>query len=194
MKLIAAAKMIWNNLPLAYDEDVEESELARGFGILIFEIPFISSGKVSTSLLDKHGFRFSTYCAEHFHSRQRSGRAIIAAYKRGRLTFEKLCEMLREFAMVHYVTSEENIRLAQIQKNHPDLSWEEQYALGGIVLVDDRGPAPVWYWRNYIIDGAEYTNIRDASEATSLGFDVIRNRCNSNARKWNNYKVVKETK
>lgn len=194
MKLVAAAKMIMSLLPLIDDEDITEVELAREIGITIFEIPFIPSGKVSTSLLDSHGFRSATYCAEHFHSRQRSGRAIINAYREGTLSFERLCSMLRMFAMVHYVTSEENMRLAQIQKNYSDLSWEEQYALANIVLVDDKGTAPVWYWRNYTIDGVQYSNIKDASEATGLGFDTLRHRCTSKARKWDNYKVTKEVK
>lgn len=162
-----------------------DNYLARGIGNIIFDISITKSGYVSKSLVDEYGFRSSSFCPDHFHSRQQVGIRIVKENP----SFDKIIEILTEASMVHLVTSEENIRLSPIQngKDTREKSWQDQYILAGIDLVRDKGTAPVYFYNVYSIDGVEYSNIQLASQATGLSWDVIRKRCSSQARKWNNY-------
>ena len=124
---------------------VDDKTLARCIGTMIFDIPMTRSGLVSESLTDKYGYRpsISKCCLEHFHSRQQSGYKIIDMM-RGECSFEEIVSFLKTATMAHLTTSEENIRLSKIQ-NHPatkDLSWQDQYKLAGIKLVEDKGTMP----------------------------------------------------
>lgn len=127
------------------DEFVDDAVLARAIGTVIFDIPTTRSGMVSSSLLDEYGYRPSiAQCTlEHYHSRNESGYHIIGMMRDGK-TFKELVAYLREASMVHLTTQQENIELSKIQ-NHPltkDLTWQEQYDLAGIELVEDPGCMP----------------------------------------------------
>lgn len=142
-KLIQISKII--NLMTKSADEIEHKILARAIGTVIFDIPVTKSGMVSVGLIDEYGFRPSiAKCTkEHFHSRNESGYQIIKMMTSGG-TFDELCEYLSECSMVHLTTKEENITLSGIQ-NHPltkHLTWEEQYELAGIELVEDPGTMP----------------------------------------------------
>jgi hypothetical protein len=140
-KLVDIAKLI----VLTAGANVSDKVKARAIGTMIYDIPTKRSGLVSTALLDKYGYRPAiTKCTqEHFHSRNETGVAIIEMVARN-AAFESILDHLSESVMVHLTTKEENIRLSAIQ-NHPvtkDLTWQEQYDLAGIELVEDPGTMP----------------------------------------------------
>ena len=164
---------------------VPDNNLARAIGTVIYDISTTKSGFVSKSIIDEYGFRSSSFCEEHYHSRQQTGNRIV----NDNPSFNDIVSILTEATKVHLVTSEENIRLSPIQNSQEtkDKSWQEQYSLAGIELVRDRGTAPRYFYDIYIIDDIEYENIQLASDATGLPWDVIRKRCSSKAKKWNNY-------
>lgn len=125
---------------------VEDKILARAIGTVIFDIPTTKSGMVSVDLLDEYGFRpsVSKCTEEHFHSRNESGYHIIDMMRSG-ADYNDLCEFLLEATTVHLTTKSENIKLSAIQ-NHPvtkDLTWQEQYEMAGIELVEDPGTMPI---------------------------------------------------
>ena len=125
---------------------VDDQVLARCIGTMLFDVPMTRSGMVSVGLLDEYGYRpsVSKCCAEHFHSRQQSGYIIIDMFRDER-TFGELSAFIDECTTVHLTTSHENHVLSGIQ-NHPetkDPSWQEQYELAGIELVEDPGTMPV---------------------------------------------------
>jgi hypothetical protein len=118
---------------------------ARAIGTMIFDIPTKRSGLVSKALLDEYGYRpsVSKCTLEHFYSRNESGYTIIEMVENG-ATIGEVGEYLVDATTVHLTTKDENIRLSQIQ-NHPttkDLSWEEQYEMAGIELVEDPDTMP----------------------------------------------------
>jgi hypothetical protein len=127
-------------------DQVDDQVLARAIGTMIFDVPTTYSGMVSTALLDEHGYRPSVTkcCKEHFMNRQRSGEIIIEKSHSGALDREWLIEFINEATTVHLTTSEENQILGTIQ-NHPEtkhLTWEDQYDMAGIELVEDPGTMP----------------------------------------------------
>lgn len=197
MKITSAVKMIFNILPLVYDDDVEEgTDVARIIGQIIYELPNIKSGLVSKSVVDEHGFRGSKFTPEHFYSRQRAGRTIVEHFKNENLSAEKLLDMLVEYSMVHLVTFDENMQLARIQKAEEtrDLTPIEQYRIAGIELIKDRGPAPIWYADTYTIDGVVYSNIHDASLGLDLDYKTILKRCaasKNGVKRWAQYNRIK---
>ena len=190
MKLQTAATFIEKILQCKDDQFVDRRSLAREIGITIFEISTTKSGLVSKSLCDSVGYRSANYCEEHYHSRQKSGETIISMYESDQLDFNVLCRLLKEFSSVHLVTSQENNRLSPIQngKDTKDLTWQEQYKLCGIELVEDRGVAPVWFWKEYIINDKCYGNIEYASEDLQLDWTTIRKRCNAKSKCWKDWK------
>ena len=124
---------------------VEDRILARAIGTVIFDIPTTRSGLVSVGLLCPHGYRppVSQCTEEHFHSRNESGYALIEIMRDGG-TLTDVVTFLQTATMVHLTTKAENIRLSAIQ-NHPvtrELSWQEQYDMAGIELVEDPGTMP----------------------------------------------------
>lgn len=164
---------------------VPDSNLARAIGTTIFEVSTTKSGMVSKSLIDEYGFRSSSYCEEHYHSRQQVGARIVEENP----SFDQIVKILEECTKVHLVTSEENIRLSPFQNGAAtrNKSWQEQYLLAGIELVNDKGTAPTYFYKSYLIDGQLYVNIEEASKATNLTWDEIRRRCSSKAKKWSSY-------
>ena len=127
-------------------DSVDDKILARCIGTMLYDVPMTRSGLVSVALLDEYGYRpsISQCCSEHFHSRQQSGYIIIEMLKND-CSFEELCEFVDECTTVHLTTSHENHVLSTIQ-NHPetkDLTWQEQYDLAGIELVEDIGTMPI---------------------------------------------------
>jgi hypothetical protein len=128
------------------DKQVEDAILARAIGTMIFDIPTTRSGLVSVGLLDKYGYRpsVSKCTEEHFHSRNESGYRIIELVRDGG-DENDVINFLEKATMVHLTTKAENIRLSAIQ-NHcttKNLSWQEQYELAGIELVEDPKTMPV---------------------------------------------------
>ena len=120
---------------------------ARAIGTMIYDIPTKRSGLVSAALLDEYGYRpsVSKCTEEHFYSRNESGYTIIDMVENDNATIGDVGEYLVDATTVHLTTKEENTRLSTIQ-NHPttkDLSWEEQYAMAGIELVEDPGTMPI---------------------------------------------------
>lgn len=172
---------------------VHDNDLARSIGVMIYEAPTIRSGWVSESLVDDYGFRCRDCCEEHYNSRQIAGHEIIKVYREGNLSPARLIELLNKFRCVHLVTSAENIRLSPIQngKDTRDLSWQEQYKLANIVLVEDKGTAPSWFYKRYVICGTMFDNVDKASRALGLVYDEIRKRCSSKAKKWVEWQVLK---
>ena len=167
-------------------EDVSDNDKARQIGITIFEAPVKFTGLVSKSLLNKNGYRSSTYCEEHFHSRQQAGFQIIEAYRAGKEITE---EFVGKFTQVHRVSSAENIALSPIQNASAtkNVGWARQYELAGIELVEDPGCEPSYFNKVYIIDNVVYNNIKDASQGTGESWDVIRKRCSSKAKIWKSW-------
>ena len=164
---------------------VPDQHLARAIGTTIYDISTTKSGLVSKTLIDDYGFRSSSFCEEHYHSRQMVGARIVEENP----SFKDLVSLLEEATKVHLVTSEENIRLSPFQ-NGADTKhkkWQKQYCLAGIELVSDKGTAPVYFYKKYVIDNQSYDNIEEASRATNLTWDEIRRRCSSKAKKWSSY-------
>ena len=141
-QIATLAYQMVRNAPAA----VEKKVMARAVGTMIFDIPTTRSGMVSVDLIDEYGYRpsISKCTLEHFHSRNESGYMIIDLVN-DLQEIEVIVGYLRTATMVHLTTKEENIRLSAIQ-NHPatkDLSWEEQYGMAGIELVEDPGTMPI---------------------------------------------------
>ena len=141
-KLLEIAQLAY----LVAKSPVSDKVKARAIGTMIFDIPTTRSGLVSVALIDEYGYRPSiNECTkEHFHSRNESGYHIIEMVSNG-ATEDMVAEFLKEATMVHLTTAHENHVLSQIQ-NHPstkDLSWQEQYDLAGIELVEDPETMPV---------------------------------------------------
>lgn len=155
---------------------------ARAIGQTIYDLPARFTGKVSTSLIDDHGFYNGKKCLEHFYSRLRSGRRIVSLFEEGTLTFDLLVSYLNKYRQVHWVTPAENIALSAIQNSNPHLSHVEHYELCNIRLVDSPPKPPHWFYNTYIIDGQPYENIDQASKATGLDYDTIVDRCASTAQ------------
>lgn len=131
---------------LASVDVVDDNVLARAIGTVIFDIPVTRSGLISQALIDEYGYRPSvSKCTnEHYHSRQESGVHLIGMCRKG-TDINEIRDFLKEASMVHLTTKEENLTLSQIQ-NHPltkDLTWQEQYSLAGIELVEDVGTMPI---------------------------------------------------
>jgi hypothetical protein len=164
---------------------VPDNNLARAVGTIIYEVSTTKSGLVSKSLVDEYGFRSSSFCEEHYHSRQQVGKRIVEENP----SYDDIVKILGECTKVHLVTSEENIRLSPIQNGRDtrDKSWKDQYLLAGIELVRDQGTAPRYFYSTYVIDDSVYENIQLASDATGLPWDIIRKRCSSKALKWRNF-------
>lgn len=186
-----AAVMIRSILDVQ-DQIDRDMDVARAIGTLIYEVNTTKSGFVSKSLVDKNGFRVSGGCEEHYNSRQQSAYKIMDANP----DIDGIVEMLTEFSKVHLVTSEENIKLSPIQNGADtrDLSWQEQYKLAGIELVEDRGAAPRYYYACYWTPDGQlgqrgFDTIEEASRDTGLSYDELRKRCKSKAKKWERYNV-----
>lgn len=125
---------------------VDDNVLARAIGTVLFDIPVTRSGFVSAALIDEYGYRPSvSKCTnEHFMSRQESGVALVGMYRKG-TDINEIRDFLKQASMVHLTLASENVALSKIQ-NHPltkDLTWEEQYSLAGIELVEDPGTQPI---------------------------------------------------
>ena len=125
---------------------VDDQVLARCIGTMLYDVPMTRSGLVSSALLDQYGYRpaLSKCCSEHFHSRQQSGYMIIDMLSND-CTIDELTAFINECTTVHLTTSHENHVLSGIQ-NHPEtknLTWQEQYAMAGIELVEDPGTMPI---------------------------------------------------
>jgi hypothetical protein len=164
---------------------VPDQYLARAIGTAIYDVSTTKSGLVSKTLIDDYGFRSSSFCEEHYHSRQRVGARIVEDNP----SLNDIIKILEECTKVHLVTSEENIRLSPFQ-NGADTkhkNWQEQYDLAGIELVSDKGTAPVYFYKTCVINNQSYANIEEASKATNLTWDEIRRRCSSKAKKWSSY-------
>ena len=164
---------------------VPDNNLARAVGTIIYEVSTTKSGLVSKSLVDEYGFRSSSFCEEHYHSRQQVGKRIVEENP----SYDDIVKILGECTKVHLVTSEENIRLSPIQNGRDtrDKSWRDQYLLAGIELVRDQGTAPRYFYNTYKIDDSVYENIQLASKDRNLTWDEIRRRCSSKAKKWSSY-------
>lgn len=143
-KKLQITQVIYNVAQMV--NQVDDSVLHRAIGTLLYDVPMTRSGMVSVGLLDDQGYRpaINQCCKEHFMSRNRSGEIIVEKARSGILDMEWLVEFIDECTTVHLTTSTENTALAQIQ-NHPEtkhLSWQEQYDMAGIELVEDPGTAP----------------------------------------------------
>lgn len=172
-------------------KSIPENDSARHIGVTLYEAPTIRSGWVSASLIDDYGFRSKQCCEEHFNSRQQAGRTLVSMFGQASLTKQVLSDKVDMYRQVHLVSSEENIRLSPIQngKNTRNLSPTEQYKMAGIVLKEDKGSAPSWFYKMYVIDGVMFDNIHLAAEHTSLSYAEIRKRCTSSAKKWVQWQV-----
>lgn len=170
--------------------DVNDHSKARAIGMLIYEAPMRKSGYISQSLQDENGFRKSGYYTlEHYHSRQRSGQFLVNLYNEGNIDYGTLKEHVITFSGVHGVTPEENNRLSIIQNGKlKDATWQEQYKEAGIKLVRDRGPAPIYFYRVYVINNIEYATIEEAAAALGCDWQSIRKRCSSKAKVWADWK------
>lgn len=165
---------------------VNDNVIARAIGTIIYEVTTTKSGLISTTLLDSYGYRCKTACEEHYNSRQQVGSHIVS----NDLSFDRLIDILAEATKVHLVSSEENIRLSPIQNGVETrlLPWQDQYKLAGVVLTNDIGTAPRYFYRKYVINGVEYSNIDEAVKGVGEPEALIRSRCSSKAKKWAHYK------
>lgn len=130
-------------IEVAKQEAVDIAIRARAIGTMIFDIPYTKSGFVSAACVDEYGYRpsYNKLTAEHFYSRNESGYLICHMVAKG----EPIWDFLDECTTVHYTTADENQKLCKIQ-NHPatkHLSWQEQYELAGVELVEDPGTMPI---------------------------------------------------
>lgn len=119
--------------------------LARDIGNIVFDINPIQTGLVSTSLIDKWGYRprISKCTLEHFHARQQTGLKILQMGRSG-AGDDEIKAFIQKVIHVNLVTKDDNNRLRPIQSNSvtKDLDWAVQYKLAGIKLVKDPGSMP----------------------------------------------------
>lgn len=93
------------------------AKVARNISNAIYDLPYIHSGMISTTLCDPDGYRTQgiKHCLEHYYSRQRCGERIVELYEYHGLTLDKLIILLNKYRQVHRVTTEENGKLSTIQ-------------------------------------------------------------------------------
>lgn len=161
-----------------------KNNLARKIGSAIYDLPEKFSGKVSSKLVDDHGYFKGRKCSEHYYSRQRCGHRIIEAYEQGILTMEFCIQLLNKYRQVHWVTPQENTDLSKIQnsKEHGRKPHPEQYALADVVLVDKPSSAPTFFYQEYVINGVKFSNIGIVAHALNMSYDEILKRCNSTSK------------
>ena len=167
--------------------------LARTFGTIVFECPVVFSGFVSKNVIDPYGFRVDKVTYEHFISRQKHGLNILNYHRESPVTEERMLELLKYGSQIHYVTSEENTRLAPIQNNLAtrDLEWQQQYKLAGIELIPDPGRPPLYFYWKYVIGDTLWPNVAEAAKANDLTHEELLKRVRSTAKKWADYKCIK---
>lgn len=173
---------------------IERSFVGRILGTIIYEIPTEKSGFVSKSLINEYGFRPSIhYCTEeHFYSRQWAGETIYDEHIAGKLTKQRLIELLKEFSRVHLVTDKENSDLTRIQNGKcpelgpdtKDWDWRQQYEEINLELVEDPGTMPRNHWKRYKVDGRVFTTIEDVAAEYDVAVTTARNRFPSKSKKW----------
>lgn len=179
-----------------FDPETDIKRLGRIIGTIIFEVPTKQSGLVSSALLDNWGFRPSLkFCTEeHFYSRQWAGENLIhLCMERGVvLRTSDIRDLLELYTTIHLVTSEENQKLLYIQNSadHKDKTWEEQYEIAEIDLVEDRGTRPAYFLDVWQVGDNSFMDLDQAVEHLKLPWDEIKKRCQSNAKKWESWKHI----
>lgn len=180
-------------LPAVKDGKMGDKEFARAAMLAFGDIPSIHSGLVSESLLITHGptgrvYRKTRVTHEHFKTRTKTCREIVAKYLDGSLTAEELENVIEEGRKVHYVEEQENLILRKYQQNEEINSWEEEYELAGIKLVKDPGTFgnKTYYYR---IDLIFYADKNEAAEEHKVNPSTVVNR--SRSEKWPTWEEFK---
>jgi len=117
---------------------------ARTIGSNIYDMTAIPTNKISkdciSAILEK---RQATVTKEHFHGRQQGGEEILNYVKKQRKKKLKLDplvikDIVDKYRQVHFTSKEENQRLANLAKKHPNLQsdWESMYRYERIHLID----------------------------------------------------------
>ena len=123
-------------------------------------------------------------CKEHFFGRLGSAKILMKKIGEGKWSDDRLVTFIQSRSRVHYTTSAENQRL----KNYDHLHWRAAYKEAGIRLVDFSPRREKKYIYN--IDGMVY-NVDTAAEKYGITSAIVLYRCNSNSKKWTNWKKVK---
>jgi hypothetical protein len=91
---------------------------------------------------------------EHFHSRTRVSLDLITDFNTNHLIqppsviVGKMVETAKRGLQTHFVLPAENNMLSPIQTKYFDLTWEEHYAMCGIILTPDPG-VPQYKYRYF---------------------------------------------
>ncbi len=180
-------------LPAVKDGKMGDREFARAAMLAFGDIPSIHSGLVSESLLWEHSptgrvYRKTRVTHEHFKTRTKTCREIVAKYLEGTLTALELEKVIEEGRKVHYVEEQENITLRRFQQDEDVSCWEEEYELAGIRLVKDPGTFgnKTYYYR---IDLIYYADKNEAAEEHKVNPSTVVNR--SRSAKWPTWEELK---
>lgn len=120
-------------------EDFKEARLkhmGRQNGHFVFDIPSNPTGLISANCLCLHK---KLWTEDHCFARQRSGEHIFEQFLEGKLTFERMQYQINNiFNSVNYLTSKENTKLVNEQKNPANdfTDWESMYNKIGIILFE----------------------------------------------------------
>jgi hypothetical protein len=140
---------------------------------------------IHTGLISEEANRAGVkICREHFFGRLGSAKLLMKKIAEGRWSDDRLVAFIQSRSRVHYTTSAENQRL----KNYDHLHWRAAYKQAGICLVDFSPRRKKKYIYN--IDGMVY-NVDAAAEKYGITNATVLYRCNSNSKKWANWKKVK---
>lgn len=173
-------------LPAVKDGEIGDKEWARAAMLAFGDLPSIPSGLVSKKLLWTHvptnrTYRRTKVTHEHFKTRTKTCREIVAAFLNDELTPELLNNIIEEGRKVHYVEEYENIVLRPYQQDESIIDWQEEYERAGIELVEDPGTFgnKLYYYRVGII---MYADKHEAALAHNISPSTVVNR--SRSPKW----------
>lgn len=169
------------------DSTCSIESFARIFMWAYADLGSTPSGLVSSKLIYQHPVTGRTYrmrnvCEEHFVTRTETMTKVVNAHLDGTLTDELLESILFEGNRVHFVTTEENIKLMQYQSKKSASyieGWEAQYEAAGIELVPDPGARDERSLYFYEIDGTFYENKHEACNE----LNITESRLATNVRK-----------